>query len=85
MTKGYEQRKESNKKYLASLDEIRTRMPKGKKDELKAFIEECGYPSMNQFVIDAVEYYKEAVLRDMKKSEEADREIMKKREGNDCL
>ena len=85
MTKGYEQRKYSNKKYLATLDEIRIRMPKGKKDELKAFVEESGYPSMNQFVIDAIEYYKEAVLRDMKKSEEADREIMKKRERNDCL
>jgi len=84
MTKGYEQRKEANKKYLASLDEIRIRVQKGKKEELKAFVEECGYPSMNQFVVDAIEYYKEAVMRDMKKNEEADREIMKKREGNDC-
>ena len=84
MTKGYEQRKEANKKYLASLDEIRIRFPKGKKDELKGFVEDCGYPSMNQFVVDAIEYYKEAVLRDMKKNEEADQEIMKNREGNDC-
>lgn len=84
MSKYYEQRKESNKNYLAKLDEIRTRFPKGKKDELKAFVEECGYPSMNQFVVDAIEHYKEAVLRDMKKNEEADRKIMKKREGNDC-
>lgn len=83
MTKGYEQRKEANKKYLATLDEIRIRMPKGQKDELKAFVEDCGYPSMNQFVIDAIEFYKEAVLSDRKKNEEADREIMKKYEEND--
>jgi len=86
MTKHYDQRKEANRKYLATLDEVRIRFPKGQKDELKAFVEECGYCSMNQFVVDAIEHYKEAVLRDMKKNEEADREIMKKRdeaEGND--
>lgn len=82
MTKNYEQRKVANKKYLATLDEIRIRVPKGQKEELKAFIEDCGYSSMNQFVVDAIEFYKEAVLRDMKKNEEADQEIINKREGN---
>lgn len=83
MSKHYEQRKESNRKYLATLDEIRIRFQKGKKDELKTFVEDCGYSSMNQFVVDAIEFYKEAVLRDMKKNEKADQEIMKNREGND--
>ncbi len=64
MTKGYEQRKESNKKYLAKLDEIRIRMPKGEKDKLKAFVEEHGYTSVNQFVVDAIEFYKKEVIRE---------------------
>lgn len=64
MTKHYEQRKESNKKYLAKLDEIRIRMPKGEKDKLKAFVEEYGFVSVNQFVVDAMEYYKETVIRE---------------------
>lgn len=54
MTKGYEQRKESNKKYLASLDEIRIRVPKGKKDEYKAQADAEG-KSLNQFIIDCIE------------------------------
>ncbi len=84
MTKHYEQRKEANRKYLATLDEIRIRFPKGEKDKLKAFVEDYGYTSVNQFVVDAIEFYKEAVIRDREKNEEADREIMKKLEGNDC-
>ena len=64
MTKGYEQRKESNKKYLAKLDEIRIRMPKGERDKLKAFVEEYGFVSVNQFVVDAMEYYKEVIIRE---------------------
>lgn len=35
MSKGYEQRKKSNEKYLAKLDEIKVRVPKGKKDIIK--------------------------------------------------
>ena len=64
MTKHYEQRKESNKKYLAKLDEIRIRMPKGEKDKLKAFVEEYGYTSVNQFVVDAIESHKKEVIRE---------------------
>ena len=75
--------KAKNKYNDANYDRISLSVPKGQKDELKAFVEDCGYPSVNQFVVDAIEFYKEAVLRDMKKNEEADREIMKKREGND--
>ena len=54
MTKHYEQRKESNKKYLATLDEIRFRVPKGKKDEYKQLAEDAG-KSLNQFIIDCIE------------------------------
>lgn len=54
MTKGYEQRKEANKKYLATLDEIRIRVPKGKKEEYKDLAEKAG-KSLNQFIIDCIE------------------------------
>jgi hypothetical protein len=81
MTKHYEQRKKANEKYLAKLDEIRTRVPMGEKEKLAQFVEECGYPSMNQFVRDAIEFYKEAVLRDMKNNAARDEEIMRKRDA----
>lgn len=54
MTKGYEQRKEANKKYLSTLDEIRIRVPKGKKEEYKAKAEAKG-KSLNQYIIDCIE------------------------------
>ena len=54
MTKGYEQRKEANKKYLATLDEIRIRVPKGKKEEYKKMAEDAG-KSLNQFIVDCIE------------------------------
>lgn len=54
MTKGYEQRKEANKKYLATLDEIRIRVPKGKKEEYKQMAEAAG-KSLNQFIVDCIE------------------------------
>lgn len=54
MTKHYEQRKKSNMKYLATLDEIRIRVPKGKKDEYKQLAEASG-KSLNQFIIDKIE------------------------------
>lgn len=54
MTKHYEQRKESNKKYLSTLDEIRIRIPKGKKDEYKSMADARG-KSLNQFIIDCIE------------------------------
>lgn len=54
MTKGYEQRKEANKKYLATLDEIRIRVPKGKKEEYKDLAEKAR-KSLNQFIVDCIE------------------------------
>lgn len=42
------------KKYLSTLDEIRIRIPKGKKDEYKSAAEASG-KSLNQFIIDCIE------------------------------
>ena len=54
MTKGYEQRKESNKKYLAKFEEIKIRLPKEKKEEFKQRAEYEG-KSLNQYAIDCME------------------------------
>lgn len=54
MTKGYEQRKKSNEKYLSTLDEIKVRMPKGEKDKIKAHAESMG-ESVNGFINRAIE------------------------------
>lgn len=42
------------KKYLSTLDEIRIRIPKGKKDEYRSAAEASG-KSLNQFIIDCIE------------------------------
>ena len=54
MTKHYDQRKNANKRYLNKLDEIKVRVPKGKKDEYKKLAEQHG-KSLNQFIIDLIE------------------------------
>lgn len=54
MTKHYEQRKKANETYLAKLDEIKIRVPKGKKEEYKAKADAEG-KSLNQFIIDKIE------------------------------
>lgn len=54
MTKGYEQRKAANERYLAKLDEIRIRVPKGEKDKWKLAASSRG-KSLNQFIVDSVE------------------------------
>ena len=41
-------------KYLEKLDEIRIRMPKGRKDEIKAYAETQGQ-SVNSFIIAAID------------------------------
>lgn len=53
MTKGYEQRKASNQKYLATLDEIRIRVPKGEKEKIKEYAASMD-ESMNAFIIRAI-------------------------------
>lgn len=54
MTKGYEQRKKANEKYLAKLDEIKVRVPNGIKDKWKDAAAMRGL-SLNQFIVEAVE------------------------------
>ena len=56
---------EGNKKYLQTLDEIKVRVPKGRKAELQAHAEEQG-ESLNGFIVRAVD---EPIERD--KSEKA--------------
>ena len=54
MTKHYEQRKESNKRYLSTLDEIKIRVPKGHKELIKAHADRSG-ESVNAFIVRAIE------------------------------
>ena len=49
-----EAQKKASVKYLEKLDEVRIRMPKGKKDDVKAAAVAVG-ESMNQYIINAVE------------------------------
>lgn len=42
------------KKHLAKLDEIKIRVPKGKKEEYKKMAEAAG-KSLNQFIVDKIE------------------------------
>lgn len=49
MTKHYEQRKEANKRYLAKLDELKVRLPKGRKSTVEAAAKEAG-ESVNGYV-----------------------------------
>lgn len=54
MTKHYEQRKEANARYLAKLDEIRIRLPKGQKEAIKAHADSMG-ESVNAFINRAIQ------------------------------
>lgn len=63
MTKGYEQRKKSNEKYLSTLDEIKIRVSKGHKDQIKAHADSRG-ESLNGFINRAIN---ETMERDNKK------------------
>ena len=54
MTKGYEVRKESNKRYLAKLDNIALRLPKGRKDEIRSHAE-AHNESVNAFISRAID------------------------------
>ncbi len=53
MTKGYQQRKKANEKYLATLDEIKLRVPKGRKDVIRAHADGRG-ESVNGFINRAI-------------------------------
>jgi len=54
MTKHYEQRKASNERYLAKLDEVKLRAPAGAKDAWKAHAQRVG-ESLNQYILTAIE------------------------------
>lgn len=60
MSKGYEQRKEANKRYLDKLDHIPLRLPKGEKEKIRAHAESRG-ESVNAFITRAIA---EAIRRD---------------------
>lgn len=60
MSKGYEQRKEANKRYLDKLDAIHLRLPKGEKEKIRAHAESRG-ESVNGFIARAIA---EAIERD---------------------
>lgn len=64
MTKHYEQRKESNKRYLNTQDEIKIRAPKGQKDIIKAHADSMG-ESVNGFINRAIE---ETINRDKERA-----------------
>ncbi len=49
-----EAQKKASIKYLEKLDEIRIRMPKGKKDDIKAAASTAG-ESMNQYIVSAID------------------------------
>ena len=46
------------KKYHNQFDEIKIRVPKGEKEEWQAFVRDCGFPSMNEFIIKVMEDYR---------------------------
>lgn len=49
-------RKAANDKYLGEQDDIKLRVPKGRRDELKAIVKEIGSgESFNEFAIKAIE------------------------------
>lgn len=55
MTRNYDQRKNANERYLATQDEIKIRVPKGTKENWKAVADAMGAPSLQRFIINAVE------------------------------
>lgn len=50
-------------------DQLLIRMPKGNKQELRKEVEAAGYESVNQFVIEAIEFYLKVVNEDQKNNE----------------
>lgn len=51
-----EAQKKATMKYMKNnLDDIKTRVPKGKRDEYKSAAAALGYTSFNNFVIQAIE------------------------------
>lgn len=55
MSEHYKQRKAANERYLATQDEIKVRAPKGTRERWRVAAEAAGAPSLQRFIIDAVE------------------------------
>ena len=49
-----DKKKESNRKYLHTLDDIKLRVPKGKRKELRKYASSAGM-SLNAFILSAIE------------------------------
>ena len=68
------------KKYHQRFDEIKIRVPKGEKEEWQAFVHECGFTSMNEFIIKAMEDYRvkfnEEFYKNSTKNESKNTDIM---------
>jgi hypothetical protein len=54
MTKHYEQRKESNKRYLSKFDEVKFRVPKGQKEFLKERADKYDGGNLTAFICRAI-------------------------------
>lgn len=54
MEKGYEYNKKYAQEYLKKFDEIKLRVPKGKREEYKAKAEAVG-KSLNQYIVECIE------------------------------
>lgn len=57
LTKHYEQRKKANETYLAKMDDIKIRVPKGKREEYRKLADSCG-KSLNGLVVELLEEFK---------------------------
>lgn len=58
-----EARRKANEKYMTGLDDIKVRVPKGRREEIKAHAEQQG-ESLNSFIIRAID---ETIERDENK------------------
>lgn len=70
--------KNANKKYLEKFEEIKIRVPRGMKEEIK-YLAERNHQSMNEFIKSLIEYAR--YCNEVKKIEEEERE--RKEAAND--
>lgn len=54
----------ASKRHEEKFDKIMIRLPKGEREEWKAFVDEYKYPSMNEFILDAMEFYRKSIIED---------------------
>lgn len=55
---------QATKRHEEKFDKITIRLPKGEREEWKAFVDEYKYPSMNDFIRDAMELYRKSIIED---------------------